>query len=210
MDEKGLEPRRQPRQERSRQRVDDILDAAAAIIVEEGFDAVTTNFIAEKANIPIGSIYQFYPNKLAILNALNLRYLDRIAAIQEGPDPDPPQTWEEGVDHTIDRLAAFWATEKVLPALWLGVLNTPGLHQAAAESNARAEGYNVTFLDTVLPHVDPMRRRLIAQVMVQLSERLLTLSAMSEGEMASHIVDELKLNLKAYIRAYMDMAGMND
>ena len=50
----GLEPRRLPRQERSRQRVDDILDAAAELLIDRGFDAVTTNLIADRADIPVG------------------------------------------------------------------------------------------------------------------------------------------------------------
>lgn len=212
MGQKALEPRRQPRQDRSRHRVDQILDAAAGIITENGFDAVTTNLIAERAAIPIGSIYQFFPNKFAILNALNVRYLEQIEVLHKGPDPgeDPTQTWEEMVDATIDKLAEFWASEKVLPLLWLGVLNTPQLHPAVAESNRRSEEYNLILLDFVLPHVDALRRRLIARVMLHLSERLLTLSVTSGVEMAPHIVGELKVNLKAYIRAYMDTGTPNN
>src|SRR5688572_23233531 len=68
-------PRRQPRQERSRERVQAMLDAAASIIDARGIDAVTTNAIADEAGVPVGTIYQFFPNRDAVLVALLERQL---------------------------------------------------------------------------------------------------------------------------------------
>lgn len=70
--------RRQPQQKRSQQRVEKILDAAAIVFDEVGFEAATTHAIAAKANTAIGSLYQFFPDKLAIFNALELRHVDRV------------------------------------------------------------------------------------------------------------------------------------
>jgi AcrR family transcriptional regulator len=62
--------RREPTQERSRERVARILDATAAILDEHGLEAVNTNAIAKRARVPVGSVYQFFPNRDAILEAL--------------------------------------------------------------------------------------------------------------------------------------------
>jgi len=66
--------RRLPRQQRGERRVAELLDAAAAIIAETGYDAATMSAIALRAHASIGSLYQFFPNKAAITQALRIRY----------------------------------------------------------------------------------------------------------------------------------------
>ncbi len=66
--------RRQPKQKRGQVRVQNILDAAEKLMLEHGYDALNTNAIAANAGISIGSLYHFFPNKLAILEALIERY----------------------------------------------------------------------------------------------------------------------------------------
>ncbi|WP_157259994.1 TetR family transcriptional regulator [Chamaesiphon minutus] len=62
--------RRQPQQQRGKQRVEKILLAAAEVFAEAGFAAATIQQIADRANTAVGSIYQFFPDKLAIFQAL--------------------------------------------------------------------------------------------------------------------------------------------
>jgi AcrR family transcriptional regulator len=62
--------RRQPSQARGKERVRVILAAALALFKESGIEDITTNDIAERARIPIGSLYRYYPNKDTIITAL--------------------------------------------------------------------------------------------------------------------------------------------
>src|SRR4029450_680888 len=64
-------PRRRPSQERSRRRFDDILRAARAHLVEVGFESFTSEQVALRAGVPIGSLYQFFGNKYAIICELD-------------------------------------------------------------------------------------------------------------------------------------------
>ncbi|MEM8779205.1 MAG: TetR family transcriptional regulator [Cyanobacteria bacterium P01_G01_bin.49] len=75
--------RRQPQQKRSQERVEQILDAAAEIFDEVGFEGATTQAIADRANTSIGSLYQFFPDKKAIFNALELRHIERVYVMWE-------------------------------------------------------------------------------------------------------------------------------
>ncbi|MEM8675923.1 MAG: TetR/AcrR family transcriptional regulator [Cyanobacteria bacterium P01_G01_bin.67] len=75
--------RRQPQQKRGQARVEQILDAAAIVFNEVGFEAATTHAIASRANTAVGSLYQFFPDKLAIFNALELRHVERVYDIWE-------------------------------------------------------------------------------------------------------------------------------
>ncbi|MEV4891794.1 TetR/AcrR family transcriptional regulator [Nonomuraea sp. NPDC055795] len=79
-DKRRLQPRKQPRQVRAELTRQRILTAAARVFAEYGYAAGTTNRIAERARISIGSLYQYYPNKDAILVELLVRHLDAGAA----------------------------------------------------------------------------------------------------------------------------------
>jgi AcrR family transcriptional regulator len=74
--------RRQPQQKRGQQRVEKILVAAAEVFAEAGFAAATIQQIADRANTAVGSIYQFFPDKLAIFHALFTSHLQQIDLIE--------------------------------------------------------------------------------------------------------------------------------
>ena len=73
--------RRQPKQQRGKERVEKILDAAALVFDEVGYDAATTHLIAAKADTAIGSLYQFFTDKAAIFKAMELRHTERVRAV---------------------------------------------------------------------------------------------------------------------------------
>ncbi|MEV5822402.1 TetR/AcrR family transcriptional regulator [Micromonospora haikouensis] len=75
--DRRLQPRRTPRQVRAELTRKRILTAAAHVFAEHGYAAGTTNRIAERARVSIGSLYQYFPNKDAILAALLVQHIDR-------------------------------------------------------------------------------------------------------------------------------------
>jgi AcrR family transcriptional regulator len=75
-----LSPRKKPRQERSAATVAAIIQAAAYILRKRGYAATTTNLIAERAGVNIASLYQYFPNKEAILGALIQRHGEEVRA----------------------------------------------------------------------------------------------------------------------------------
>ncbi|MGW2514149.1 TetR/AcrR family transcriptional regulator [Streptomyces scopuliridis] len=75
--DRRLSPRRKPRQVRAELTRERVLTAAAHVFAEHGYAAGTTNRIAEHARISIGSLYQYFPNKDAILAELLVRHIDR-------------------------------------------------------------------------------------------------------------------------------------
>jgi AcrR family transcriptional regulator len=70
--------RREPKQARARQTVEAVLEAAVRILKREGIDALTTNRIAEVAGVSIGSLYQYFPHKESIFEALHRRHIEEI------------------------------------------------------------------------------------------------------------------------------------
>jgi AcrR family transcriptional regulator len=71
-------PRKRPRQARSKATVDTILDATTRVLVRQGFDGLSTNAVAAAAGVSIGSLYQYFPNKEALVAALIDRHMEEM------------------------------------------------------------------------------------------------------------------------------------
>lgn len=75
----ALEPRKTPTQSRSRVTVDAILEATIQVLLTNGMAELTTTRVAERAGVSVGTMYQYFPNKQALVYALNERYLTSLA-----------------------------------------------------------------------------------------------------------------------------------
>ncbi|MEH1864512.1 MAG: TetR/AcrR family transcriptional regulator, partial [Nostoc sp.] len=75
----SLKARRSPSGKRGQQRRNLILDTAADLLAERGVEAINTNALAERADISVGSVYQYFSNKEAILAALGERYMQQLS-----------------------------------------------------------------------------------------------------------------------------------
>ncbi|ATE51894.1 TetR family transcriptional regulator [Actinosynnema pretiosum] len=95
--------RRQPVQQRSAKRVERMLEACAALIEEVGYDGVTTTLIAERAGVAVGSLYQFFPDKRAVVQELTLRNLERFIQTVDGTFTTKALAhWWDAVDSIFD------------------------------------------------------------------------------------------------------------
>jgi AcrR family transcriptional regulator len=95
--------RRVPVQGRSLARVNRMLDACAELVDEVGYDGLTTTLLAERAGVAIGSVYQFFPDKRAIVQQLTLRNVDTYVERLTGRIADGDlANWWDAVDAAID------------------------------------------------------------------------------------------------------------
>ncbi|MDQ3577137.1 MAG: TetR family transcriptional regulator [Actinomycetota bacterium] len=95
--------RRQPVQQRSAKRVQKMLEACAQLVDDLGYDGVTTTLIAERAGVAVGSLYQFFPDKRAVVQALTQRNLDYfIGEISRRLDDANLDHWWDGADVAFD------------------------------------------------------------------------------------------------------------
>ncbi|MDQ3790798.1 MAG: TetR family transcriptional regulator [Actinomycetota bacterium] len=88
-----------------------MLEACASLIDELGYDGVTTTLIAERAGVAVGSLYQFFPDKRAVVQALTKRHLDHFTnEIERRLDWDHLEHWWDGVDEIIDIYVEMYRT----------------------------------------------------------------------------------------------------
>jgi AcrR family transcriptional regulator len=79
--ERTTEPRKRPRQKRSQVTVDAILEATARVLRAEGYGKASTNRIAKVAGVSVGSLYQYFPNKDALVTALVEQHVNEMLAV---------------------------------------------------------------------------------------------------------------------------------
>jgi AcrR family transcriptional regulator len=91
-------PRKLPRQARSKATVDAVITAAAQVLIEHGYEGATTARVAERAGVSVGSLYQYFPNKEALIAVLIERHADEIVRILQRALSDPANvTLEDGL-----------------------------------------------------------------------------------------------------------------
>jgi AcrR family transcriptional regulator len=104
--------RTEPTQRRSTQRLDALLDAAAQIVDELGFERLTTQMVAERAGASIGTVYRYFPDRVAVLHALRersvRRYRERLAETMEAAEL---AEWWDVVALALDVCAELYRDE---------------------------------------------------------------------------------------------------
>ncbi|KQW55848.1 TetR/AcrR family transcriptional regulator [Variovorax sp. Root411] len=112
--------RKAPRQQRSRVTVDVIVEAATRVLARRGWARFTTNEIAAVAGVSVGSLYQYFPDKLAIAEAIRERHLDEVLAALSGAGGDgEPIALEQRVARFVDGVIAAHSVDQALHRILL-------------------------------------------------------------------------------------------
>ncbi len=119
--------RRLPSQARSRERVQRLLDTADALIGDDGFSALTIPLLASTAHVPVGSIYQFFPDKSAIVDAVAARYMQLfLDELEQLSERIARLRWEAAVETVIEHFAGMYRAHPTFCELWLHGHLSPG------------------------------------------------------------------------------------
>ena len=203
---KEARARRVPTQERSRKRVEAILDAAAVVFAKEGFEAATMEAIADRAETSIGSLYQFFPNKLAVFEALAGRSLERArgqvdALLDEG---GKGLSWRALVDATIDRFALLRETDQDFRAMLVNFQ----LYGVYAEADMALHRYVIERVTVMVrryaPGLAATQRRVVATLIVEVISALLLHAQREEPPFAKKLLEEIKTLLHRYLAPYVE------
>lgn len=201
-----LTPRRRPSQERSRDRVERILDATAALLEETPVDKITTAAIAERAGVPIGSVYQYFPNKLSVLAELARRVMENVdlktASLIAGDFGVLP--WDQAIDRAIDATMQGYSEQPGYFQLLLSIRPTPEFGAITDESNERVAA--MLALHPALRAVIPANRiELVTRAAIRAVNALQDWAlSVNDPDLANQIITEMKTLLKGYLSVYMD------
>lgn len=193
--------RRVPQQARSRARFEGLLDAAEALLEEGGYEAATTNAIAERAGTSIGALYGFFPNRDALLGALAARYSDGLRANLEGvliPEvlrlPLP-----ELVGRIVDAFVALHEQHRGFRSVFAGSMASPQLAAASEELHREVLERVEALIRHRLPHLDRAHLSLYTSICVQAAKALLLLAENTDASGRAQVLEETKALLTAYL-----------
>ncbi len=200
--------RRQPRQARSQERVNQILDVSEQMFITEGYNATTTNAIAVRAKVPIGSLYQFFPDKGAIVQALATRYMEllhqRFTALHTAETRCMPLP--DYVERVIDATEQFFNDYPGYHAIFIQVQDTiPELEEIEeATDNHLIQDWAI-ILSQDYPGLEPADYETIAFMLVKAIGTLLWLSLSQERIFRQRLVAETKRLMLSYLQSYFSM-----
>lgn len=204
MNSPQLAPKIEPQQDRARATVQKILDTAARLLEEVGIEGITTNLIAQRADITVPTLYRYFPNKFAVLKALGERLLTQFSNLYEPLHQQgelhrhPMQSLELGFDRTLAIIRAepgAIATMRALRAV-------PLLEGVLVESHERVAQWFAAAIEVIRPDLSAERRWTIARMSVEISYSCFELALTDPRMHVDVVISELKRNLRAYWGTY--------
>jgi AcrR family transcriptional regulator len=153
--------------ERGQQRRDLILDTAADLLVVGGIEAINTNAVAERAQIAVGSIYQYFANKEAIFTALSDRYMQQLAAntLAALQQDVAGLSGAMMVDRVIDPMIAFERRHPAFRYLQASVENSGAMADAAKQMDREILATIQDLLQRTYPQLELSQSQEMARVM---------------------------------------------
>lgn len=198
-----------PQRARGYQRVKVILDVAEVLFAEAGYEAATTNEIAARAGISIGSLYQYFPNKEAVLHALASRYRDAIEQMYN--NLQSPEVLKLPLKELIDRVIKATVEFSRSHTYFVQISLQPQSASQLTDMTKELYHDRIRLLETILtaygPHLTTKECNLYATVgltavnavlMLALRKRLT--AAHDEGQ---EVVEQARLVLTAYFESVL-------
>jgi len=192
--------RNAPIQARSRERLRRVLDAADKVLAAEGADAFTTTRVAEHAGVPIGSVYRFFPDKEAIVEALSVLYWSDLEDLVAGVvEADAADAVEDPVGAVLDVLVAGFRARPGFLALWYGGLRTERVRDATRPTRVAIGRSVERLLARHWPNATRRTRARVAEMVVLAGDSLLREAFRRDRRGDASVLTESKLMLRAYI-----------
>jgi AcrR family transcriptional regulator/transposase-like protein len=200
--------RRQPQQQRGQQRVNKILLAAAEVFAEAGFAAATIQQIADRANTAVGSIYQFFPDKLAIFQALeseHVRQLEILDAESLTPNLHRPlveilseliDTWATYFEHPIPRCVVLQYYLQPIPGLFATIDENFDRQSILSEKHANLYRQRN-------PNLSEAKSKLLSEVAFNLCNSLFLRAIQSDDRHRQELYAEIKDVLYGYLNPHI-------
>ncbi|AZZ55497.1 TetR family transcriptional regulator [Rathayibacter iranicus] len=204
--------RNEPVQVRSAARLASLLDAAASVVDEVGFDRLTTAMVAERAGAAIGTVYRYFPDRIAVLQALRERALERFRrrVITQIRDTEPA-TWWGAVDCSIDAFVEMHRNEPGFRSIrFVDTIHAPEVAGEAFEAGFFARRFaEILASEYGLPGGAQLSFRL--EVTIEVADALLTRAFLIDPSGDQRFIDESRILLRNYmVEHYGDVSSPSE
>ncbi|MCX4879730.1 TetR/AcrR family transcriptional regulator [Streptomyces sp. NBC_00847] len=195
--------RRAPVQRRSAERLTKILDACADLLDEVGYDDLSTRAVAQRAQVPIGSVYRFFGNKRQMADALAQRNLERFTEqVTERLKSAGDGGWRSAMDAVLDEYLAMKRTAPGFSLVDFG--NQIPVGARGAEPNHRVADRLTDLLSGYLDREPDENLRRAFLIAVETADTLVHLAFRVAPGGDPKIIDEARELLRAYLARVLD------
>ena len=193
--------RRVPVQGRSVARVQRMLDACAELIDEVGYDGLSTTLLAERAGVAIGSVYQFFPDKRAIVQALTLRNVEAyLAKLAERIPAGELSHWSDGVDGAIEEYIELHRSVPGFRTLHFGDVVDVHLIDPDRDNNAVIADHLADLLVHYHGAPDSTELRFALTISVEAADALIKLAFRRHPDGDTAVLAEAKRLVHGYLK----------
>jgi len=203
--EQASSQRRQPNQQRSRERVERILGCATTLIERDGSDSLRMSELAQLAEISIGSLYQYFPDKASIIRTLAERHSkagqDCIQQAMESVTT--PKQLLTGFADLIDLYYGYFLAEPVMRDVWSGTQADPALREIELADCRANASHLVEALMRFLPNANPAHIASRAFLVFQLGESAMRLAVSVDRAEGDVMVEAYKRMATAELKAIL-------
>ena len=196
-----LPARRVPRQPRGERRVAELLDAAAAVIAETGYEAATMSAIAARASASIGSLYQFFPNKQAIAQALRIRYSRQF---DELCIPLSLEARSVNLNHLVRHLISITVSFVDAHPAFLALMDAPASTRTPAALRAVIRGRFTKMFLTRKPRMSRTKAAQLAAVTLKILKGMNELYAEAHSLGKRQCIQEFTAVLLCYLNSRVE------
>jgi len=201
---------REPKQERGRAKVAKILKAAEHLVAELGPDGFSSPQVAELADVPVASVYQFFPTRYAILNALKQKHVERLAMrLAPGLEAAHCKSWQNMIGDLIEIAVDYLNEDDVARAVLLERPHYPSppsstLNMMPSFSGTMTQFVPPAMLEQITPRdgtISPVR------VVLHMMSSIMLEGNAVHGKITPEVADEARIAAITYIEARAALAA---
>jgi len=192
--------RTEPIQERSAARIDALLDAAAEVVDEIGFDRLTTAMVAERAGASIGTVYRYFPDRIVLLQALRDRAVQRYrGAVVDAIHAANPEHWWNAVECAIDAFVSMFRSEPGFRIIRFTDAERSGMpDQVPADDDFFAHRFaEILSEEFGLPAGEDLKFRL--EIVVEISDSLISRAFLADPNGDERFIAEARVVAREYL-----------
>jgi len=198
----ALRLRRMPRQARARDKVARAVEVADRLLATEGVNALTITRVAAEAGVSVGALYQYLPDRDAIVEALADRYLTRLEELMDSfVARARREVWDDAVAVLVEAFAHYYRSEPGFRALWFGRHLTEWTREAdRRHKRAMAAGvHRILVAQRLLP--DAAAAATACNAAFLAADAVIQEAFRGDPHEADSLLDSLKFMLRAYLEA---------
>lgn len=197
--------RNTPLQARSRARLGRVLDAAEVVLERSGADGFTTTAVARAAGVSVGTVYRFFPDKQAIVEALAVRYWSDFADLVAGvAEADALEPMADPAEAVLSVLAAGFRARPGFLALWYGGLRTESVRDRTRDARQAIAASIGEIFAAHWPAAPAETRQLAAGMVVLAGDGVLREAFRRDPAGDDALLAEAQVMMRAYIAHRLD------